>query len=414
MTLPRRLALPILSVLALATVGGAVYAQLEGAERGIPPVDSASSFEVTGVEVDVTAADAQAARLEGWRRAQSQAWKMLWARTNNKPIGEAPNVSESVLSSIVSGIVIEQEQIGPKRYIARLGILFDRSRTGPMLGVQGLVRQSAAMLVIPVMVTGGTAYSMEFRNAWQAAWARFRTANSPIDYVRTSGSGADPLLLNAMQTGRRGRGWWRVLLDQYGAADVLMPEVQLRRLYPGGPAVGVFTARQGPDNVVLGRVELRAPDNASIPRMLDEGVRRIDAIYVRALEQDLLRPDPTLNVAPPMVELPPEEEEEERQADRPQRESSTADEPTRPQQLGGASAFRIQVETPDADAVQRAEIAVSRVSGVTSAITTSLALGGTSTMRVTYGGNAAALAAALQAQGWSVTVTGDNSLRISR
>jgi hypothetical protein len=408
--LARRLSAPILTLLALGTAGGVLYAQLEGAERGIPPVDSASAIEVSGIEVDVVAENANAARLEGWRRAQAQGWKMLWARTNNRPLSEAPTQPESVLSAIVSGIVIEQEQIGPKRYIARLGVLFDRSRTGQMLGVQGLVRRSAAMLVIPVMVTGGTGYSMEFRNEWQHAWARFRTANSPIDYVRTAGSGADPLLLNAMQTGRRSRGWWRALLDQYGASDVLVPEVQLRRLYPGGPAVGSFVARHGPDRTFLGRFELRAPDAASIPRMMDEAVRRIDALYVRALEQGLLRPDPTLNVPRPELEPLPEDERENEEGP----EGSASDEPTQPQQTGAAAAFRIAVPTADAEAVQRAEIGVSRVSGVTSAITTSVALGGTSSMRVTYVGDAATLAASLRAQGWTVEVTGDNSLRISR
>ena len=50
--------------------------------------------------------------------------------------------------------------------------------------------------------------------------------------------GADPLLINAAQTDRPGRGWWRNLLDMYGAADILVAEVQLQRLYPGGPARG--------------------------------------------------------------------------------------------------------------------------------------------------------------------------------
>ena len=75
-----------------------------------------------------------------------------------------------MLNSIVSGIVIESEQIGPRRYIARLGVLFDRARVGQMLGgVEGLARRSAPVLVIPVMVTGGSAYSFEFRNDWQRA-----------------------------------------------------------------------------------------------------------------------------------------------------------------------------------------------------------------------------------------------------
>ena len=410
MTSLRRFRLPILAALALTGLGGALFAQLDGADRGIAPIDSASALEVTGVEVDVVAENAAAARIEGWRRAMAEGWKLLWARTNNRPASEAPSLSESVLSGIVSGVIIEQEQIGPTRYIARLGVLFDRSRTGPMLGVEGLVRRSAAMLVIPVMVTGGTGYSMEFKNAWQRAWAHYRTANSPIDYVRSSGTGADPLLLNATQTGRRSRGWWRVLLDQYGAADILVPEVRLRRLWPGGPAIGTFAGYHGPDRELLGRFELRAPDAASIPRMLDEGVRRLDAIFVRALEEDRLIPDPTLYIAPPPEELPEEEEEENderRQADGP-----TGAEPSAPA-AGGAQPIRIQFDSPDAEAVQRAEIAVSRVGGVTSAITVSQALGGTSTMRVTFSGDPDALAAALRAQGWTVSGSGA-SLRISR
>ena len=55
---------------------------------------------------------------------------MLWAKTNNRPDREAPNLSDGALDSIVAGIVVEHEQIGPNRYIAQLGVLFDRGRAG--------------------------------------------------------------------------------------------------------------------------------------------------------------------------------------------------------------------------------------------------------------------------------------------
>ena len=398
-----RAAIPLAAVLLVAGAG-LVYAQLDGADRGIPPVDSTSSLEVLGIEVDVSADSAEKARVEGWRRAQAEGWRRLWSRTTNRPLAQAPRLSDSVLNSIVSGIVIEHEQIGPRRYLARLGVLFDRARAGQMLGVQGLVRRSAPVLVIPVMITGGTPYSFEFRNEWQRAWAQFRTAGSPVDYVRTSGAGVDPLLLNLAQVRRRGRGWWRMILDQYGAADIAVAEVELRRLYPGGPALCLFTARFGPDGQVLGRFRLRAPNSAGIPAMLDEGVRRMDAIYVRALEAGLLRPDPTLVIIEPPPPPPPEQEA---LGEEPPRDAAAF--PT-----GAAATYSIQVETPDPNAVQRAELSVSRVNGVTSAITTSLALGGTSVMRVTFAGDAETLQAALRAQGWQVQVLGGSTLRISR
>jgi hypothetical protein len=398
---------PIAAAAALCIGGaGLLYAQLDGADRGIPPIDSTSNFEVTGIEVDVAAANAEEARVEGWRRAQAEGWKALWARTTGRPAAQAPRLSPSVLNSIVAGIVIEQEQIGPRRYIARLGVLFDRARTGQMLGVEGLVRRSAPLLVIPVMRTGGTAYSFEFRNEWQRAWAQFRTAGSPIDYVRTSGSGSDPLLLNAGQVGRRGRGWWRMILDQYGASDIIVPEVDLRRLYPGGPARAVFTARFGPDGEVLGRFALRVTRSAAIPQMMAEGVRRMDALYSRALDLGLLQPDRSL-----VIIEPPREEEPEL----PTLDIELPDqEPSAPVPASRAVSVSIQVDTPDPESVQRAELSVSRVNGVTSAITTSLALGGTSSMRVTYLGEPTSLQAALEAQGWQVQSLGGNRLRISR
>jgi len=398
---------PILLCLALIAslaVGGIVYAQLEGADRGVPPIDSASTFEIGGIQVDVAGPTADKARYEGWRQAQSKGWKALWAKTHGRPVSEAPNLSDSALDSMVAGVIVEQEQIGPKRYIATLGILFDRARTGQLLGVSGSIRRSAPMLVIPIMLTGSSFQSFESRNEWQKAWARYRTGGSPVDYVRPAGSGIDPLLLNATQTWRPGRSWWRMLLDQYGAADVIMPEVHLKRTFPGGPASATFTARHGPDNRFIGQFTLRVGNSASIPRMLDEGVRRLDLLYAQALESGELKPDPTLIVeAPPALEEVEEESEEA---------------PELPVELGvpqsvAPTTFSVQVDTPDSASVGRAEVSVSRIPRVTSAITTSLALGGTSVMRVTFIGDSSAFQAALEAQGWTVRGSGA-SLRISR
>jgi hypothetical protein len=403
--LPHRIPI-VAAVAALSIVAGGSRAQLEGAERGIPPIDSASTFEVTGIEVDTTGKTAQEAREEGWKEAQRRGWKALWAKTNNRPAAEAPNLPDGALNDMVAGIVVEQEQIGPRRYIATLGVLFDRARTGQLLGIGGVVRRSAPMLVIPLMLTGGAYTSFEYKNEWQRAWARFRTGNTPVDYVRPTGSGIDPLLLNQMQTGRPGRSWWRMLLDQYGAADVVMPQVSLQRLSPTGAAIGTFVARFGADNVVLGEFTLRTDTSAGIPRMLDEGVRRLDEIYAQALATGALRPDPSLIVQrPPPVEAV---EEEGPPTTQPPAPGAAQAQPT-----GATTTVTVEVTTPDAGAVSRAELSVSRVPGVTSAITTSLAVGGTSVMRVTYSGDPAGLAAALSRQGWTVSGSG-SSLRISR
>ena len=404
----RRFSLPWLLLIAVALAFGAVAtllrAQIEGGERGVPPIDSSSSFEVSGIEVDVAATTAEAARLGGWREAQRKGWQALWGRTHGGAAG--PDLSDSALDAIVAGIVVEEEQIGPRRYIARLGVLFDRARAGQILGTTGSLLRSAPMLVIPVQWSGGVAQSLEVRTPWQEAWARFRTGNSPVDYVRPTGTGIDPLILNPAQTLRPGRTWWRLLVDSYGAADVLVPQVRLERQWPGGPVIGVFSAYHGPDRRFLGGFTLRVGSSESLPKLLDEGVRRLDQIYVRALQDGRLMPDPSLVIEP---ETPTPEDLAEDGAELPL-ETTTLETAT-----PGANviAVTIQFETPDAAAVSAGEAAVRGVPGVRSAATTSLALGGLSVMRVSYEGDLAALRAALQARGYQVQ-EGANTLRIRR
>lgn len=396
---------PLAFTLGLAGLGAAVFAQIEGGDRGVAPIDSSSDFEVSGIQVDVAAKTADAARYGGWREAQRRGWRLLW---NNVHGGPAPGLSDSALDSIVAGIVVDREQVAPNRYIATLGVLFDRVRAGQILGVSGSAVRSAPLLVIPVQWSGGAPQSFETRTEWQKAWARFRTAGSSIDYVRPSGTGADPLLLNYGQTGRPGRRWWRMLLDQYGAADVLVPQVRLERLWPGGPVIGHFSARFGPDNRPLSNFVLRVGSSAGIPKMMDEGVRRMDQMFSQALTDGRLRPDSSLVIEQP---VDPDEVTSE---DVPGLDVAETLEPGEAGLAnGGSLTVSIQYETPDVASVGSTEAAVRGIAGVRAASTASLALGGISIMRVTYAGDVAALKGALSARGFRVQ-EGGGALRISR
>ena len=394
------LPLVLLFLLALG-VAAMLRAQIEGGERGVPPIDSSSSFEVSGIEVDVYGPNADAARLAGWREAQRRGWQALWARTHGGARG--PTLGDSALDGIVAGIIVEEEQIGPKRYIARLGVLFDRARAGGILGTSGNLLRSAPMLVIPVQWSGGVPQSFETRTEWQKAWARFRTGNSPVDYVRPTGTGVDPLILTPAQTLRPGLTWWRLLIDGYGAADVLIPQVQIERQYPGGPVIGRFHAFHGPDRRLLGSFVLRVDNADGLPRLMDEGVKRMDALYTRALQEGRLFPDPSLIVEPEVTE----EELEELEAVAEEATLVTEDPGT------GAASFNVQFDTPDVASVSGGEAALRSIPGVRSAQTASLALGGVSVMRVAFQGDIATLAAALQARGWQVQ-QGAGTLRIRR
>jgi len=242
------------------------------------------------------------------------------------------------------------------------------------------------MLLIPITITGGTATSVELRNAWQRAWAQFRTSQSSIDYVRVSGMGVDPLLVNAAQTNRPGRGWWRNLVDLYGAADILVAEVQLQRLYPGGPARARFIAHHGPDNEIIGGFSLTAANSDAIPAMMNEGVRRMDELYSDALAAGRLQRDSTLDLP-----LPPPLPEEVVEAP--------------PAQQQG-NAFQVQIAATNVNTYNFAMAHLRTLPGMSQVIPQSINPSGTSYVLVSYKGTGPQLAGALIARGWSADSSG--------
>ena len=89
MPLPWRFALLLAIAVAALIGGGTLVAQMESGDRGILPIDSSGTLEITGVKVDVGGADAAAARFAGWRIAQREGFKALWAKQHKRPISEA-------------------------------------------------------------------------------------------------------------------------------------------------------------------------------------------------------------------------------------------------------------------------------------------------------------------------------------
>lgn len=406
------LALGVAFAAALVLVGPAkLLAQIEG-DRGIAPVASTGDIEIGGITVETTGKTADEARVAGWKEAQKKGWALL----------KGPAMGDGQIESMVSAVLIENEQLGPHRYIATLGVIFDRTRAGQYLGGNGERAHSAPMLVLPLLYSGGTAQLYEVRGDWQRAWAEFRAGASAIDYVRPSGSGGDSLLLTEGQVTRRSRSWWRNVLDQFNAADVIMPIARLERQWPGGPIRGTFTARYGPDDTYLDSFTLSANDESGLRPMLNAAILRFDQIYSGALTAGLLRPDPTLNNDRPVLDPALVALIAAGQADAvpaPAASTSAAASPgASPSASATASAaavssFTVQFASPDAAAVDAALASVRGTGGVQGASTSSIAIGGTSVMRVSFAGDIDALRAALQARGWQVSA-GANALSIRR
>ncbi len=364
-----------------------------------------SGYAIDGIAVDVAASSPEVARMTAFRIAQRKAWAMLWTRLTGSAAGGAPHLSDSQLDSIVAGIESQGERFSMTRYIATLGVVFDRSRSAAFLGGAGAgaTLQSPPMLLLPLFDDGGVRMLYQAKTPWRAAWQRFRGNVTPVDYVLASGSAGDNLLLTSWQVTRADRPGWRNILNRFDTVDVLTAEARLTRTWPGGPVRGLFIARHGPDATELARFALASADEAGIPAMLDQAVRRLDAVYTAALRDGRLQsePDLTADLAPIMASAPTIGAL-----------SAGGEEGS---EVADAASLEALVATPDAATASAIEAQLRGAAGVTGVTTTSLSLGGSSRLLITYLGSRAALAYALDGRGLRlVTENGETVLRRRR
>jgi hypothetical protein len=303
----------------LAVLAAAAVAQQATKRAEVPaPTDKgggSSAYAVGSIAVDVTAKSVDDARRIAWTQAQRKAWPQLWSRLTGRPEAEAPRLSDGQIDQMVAGIESQGERFSANRYIARLGVVFDRSRAADWLGGGAALLQSPPMLLLPLQIDGGTAAITQERTAWRDAWVRYRGNVTPIDYVLPAGTAGDNLWLSSWQARRSDRGGWRTIMARFDTVDVLLAEAQLSRSFPGGPIRGLFIARHGPDGTELGRFALIVRSEDGLPGLMDEGVRRIDALYADALRAGQLRAEADLAVdiaplaedAPLIGEAPPPE-----------------------------------------------------------------------------------------------------------
>jgi hypothetical protein len=171
---------------------------------------------------------------------------------------------------------------------------------------------------------------------------------------------------------------------------VLVAEVSLRRLYPGGPARASFTGRFGPDGDRLGGFELTARDSADIPRMMAEGVDRMDELFTRALAAGVFVHDRSLDIPLP----PPPVEEAVRE--------------TKPE-TGPLVSLPLFISASDGTTLIAALGQIRAIAGVEAVTDRS----GGGDLVVAYRGALSTLRSGLVARGWTVDLSG-GSLRISR
>ncbi|GAA4252494.1 DUF2066 domain-containing protein [Azospirillum formosense] len=190
---------------ALAVPAGPVDAQVPGAAPpavaapaavpGAAPaaVPAADPFTVSGVKVDVSAANANAARDQAIRDAQVKAWAELYKRLVPSAT-TVPRVSDIELARLVQGFEIDDEKVSATRYVGSITVRFRPNSVRETLaggGQQYVEPPARPYVILPVTVVDGRPVLWEDRTDWREAWEGRQTGASLVPLVVPDGELAD-------------------------------------------------------------------------------------------------------------------------------------------------------------------------------------------------------------------------------
>jgi hypothetical protein len=140
-----------------------------------------SLFEVAKISVDVTAADAVAARTIGMQEAGSRAVKTVLQRLVPANAQELiPELAKEDTEALVNGVSIRKEQNSTTRYIATLDVSVNEQGIKQLLQEYGIPYSEArapAISILPLMIAKGNV-DAEGGDAWRQAWEDLDLAHS--------------------------------------------------------------------------------------------------------------------------------------------------------------------------------------------------------------------------------------------
>lgn len=160
-------------------------------------------FRVDGVAVDVTAADAEAARAQALLDGQRKAFARLIARIVPAAAKDsAPKLDDDAITRLVQGFEVADERVAPNRYIATLAYRFDAEAVSALLRARGVpfaLTRSRPLLILPLYRSEGRRLLWEDDNAWRLAWSRLAPSDALIEVITPLGELADVAAIDAEQ-----------------------------------------------------------------------------------------------------------------------------------------------------------------------------------------------------------------------
>lgn len=217
-------------LLALFLVLAAVPAAMAQAPGAAPAAPAGTeAFTVSGIAVDVSAANANAARDEAINQAQRKAWDELYRRIA-PGAGNAPRMSDVDLSRLVQGFSIDEERVSATRYLGSMTVRFRPAAVRDVLagtGAQYAEPPTRPFVLLPVTVIGGRPMLWEDRSAWRNAWEARPEGGSLVPLLIPYGELDDIAAINVDAAMQGDAEAMRRITQKYNAAGAIVVRTDL-------------------------------------------------------------------------------------------------------------------------------------------------------------------------------------------
>ncbi len=189
---------------------------------------SANIYAVTRVQVDRTSETAAKARAEAIIEAHRLAFDRLMTRlvpANQR--ADLPVPAHSEVMEMVLSFGIDEEKTSRVRYIGSLSFQFRRAEVRRFLiraGASFAETQSKPVLLLPVLVSGGTKLLWDDLNPWFSAWNAVPPSSGLVPLRLPVGDLADIRDISAEQAAVGSKTQVDKIGERYGSATVVIAE----------------------------------------------------------------------------------------------------------------------------------------------------------------------------------------------
>jgi len=279
-----------------------IFAMIMGMVFCAPSVSASALYAVNGVNVDVTAGNALAAREEAFEAAQVKAFDALAKKmVAEDQIKAVKKPGLKLISRMIQDFEVTNEKLSDVRYVGTYNFRFNERNVKQYFNIGGSASRNGGVahtsvgarpvLILPFFQGSRDTWLWASQNFWRQAWSRQGNMRGAVPLRIPVGDLDDIQDIKDRDLFDYDQGRMDNMLKRYGAREAILvvgsADTDFLSIANGGDiARGKFTAhiyrtdRRGPEYVSNVVVEARAPETRA--QMLTRAVKKVH----RALQQD--------------------------------------------------------------------------------------------------------------------------------